>query len=255
MGRRRRLHIGTSGWHYRHWQDSFYDGLPASQWLTCYARHFSSVEVNSSFYRDTPASTLQQWLAATPADFRFTLKGHRYISHVRRLRDCREAVVRERSQYRPLQDKLVAVVWQLPSAFHADAQRLPAFCADLQQWPQVRHVIEFRHDSWFTAETAACLQHYRVAVCQSDAADWPLWDAVTSDLVYIRLHGHSRTYDSSYSSRLLAQWSDKIRRYLSDGHDVMVYFDNDAAGAAPRDAMRLRARLQQDAERAVRIST
>ena len=251
MTRRRYLHIGTSGWHYRHWQDSFYQGLPASQWLPCYSRQFNTVEVNASFYRDTPVSTQEQWITSTPADFRFTIKGHRYITHVRRLRDIGDAVLREKSTYLAMQDKLIAVVWQLPSSFHIDKTRLETFCMDLQQWPQVRHAIEFRHSSWFTQGTADCLRSYRVAVCQSDAADWPMWDAVTSDLVYIRLHGHSHTYQSSYSSRLLSIWAQKIRQYLSQDHDVMVYFDNDAAGAAPRDALR----LQQEIDTAARTST
>lgn len=246
--RRGRLHIGTSGWHYRHWKNSFYEGRPASQWLAFYARHFNSVEINASFYRDPSPSTLRQWHDTTPGDFRFTIKGHRYISHVKRLHDAGEAIAREKNLYQALRNKLAIIVWQLPVNFHINIPRLEAFCGALQAWREVRHAIEFRHDSWFGQDTMTCLQENQIAVCQSDAADWPLWDSITTDLVYIRLHGHSRTYASAYSPRLLGQWRQYISRCLHHGNDVYVYFDNDAEGAAPRDALRLQSWLAGDAD-------
>jgi uncharacterized protein YecE (DUF72 family) len=118
-------------------------------------------------------------------------------------------------------------------------ERLHQFAKALKSWPQTRHAIEFRHDSWFDDEVAACLRAHRVAVCQSDSADWPLWDAVTTDLVYVRLHGHDMTYASSYSGKELSQWSRRVRRWLKQDRDVHVYFDNDALGAAPLNAKQL----------------
>ena len=100
-------------------------------------------------------------------------------------------------------------------------------------------MIEFRHPSWFDDEVASCLNNYRIANCISDAADWPMWGLVATDLVYIRLHGHTRTYASTYRTASLKQWATKIRKWLESGKDVHVYFDNDAEGAAPRDAKRL----------------
>ena len=100
-------------------------------------------------------------------------------------------------------------------------------------------MIEFRHPTWFNNEVASCLNYYRIANCISDAADWPLWEVVTTNLVYIRLHGHTRTYASAYRIASLKQWAAKIRRWLQSGKDVHVYFDNDAEGAAPQDAKRL----------------
>ncbi len=86
---------------------------------------------------------------------------------------------------------------------------------------------------------AACLRDHRIAVCQSDAADKPLWKAVATDLVYVRLHGHEVTYASRYSGAELSAWAEKVRRWLQEGRDVHVYFDNDASGHAPHDALRL----------------
>jgi uncharacterized protein YecE (DUF72 family) len=118
-------------------------------------------------------------------------------------------------------------------------ERLHRFARALKSWPQARHAIEFRHESWYDDEVAACLRAHRVAVCQSDAADWPMWDVVTTDMVYVRLHGHDVTYASSYSDKALSQWSRCIRRWTREGRNVHVYFDNDAFGAAPLNALRL----------------
>ena len=125
-------------------------------------------------------------------------------------------------------------------------ERLQVFAKALKSWPQARHAIEFRHDSWFDNEVAACLRAHRLAICQSDAADWPLWDAVTTDMVYVRLHGHAVTYVSAYNTRELGQWARRIRRWLRQNRHVHVYFDNDALGAAPRNALELIALVRRN---------
>lgn len=230
------LFLGTSGWYYPHWRQSFYQQTSRQNWLSFYAQHFNAVEVNASFYRHLSTQTLQHWLDITPATFKFTLKGHRSITHHKRLRDAAAAIAQERSIYQQLNEKLAAVVWQCPANFQRQLTRLESFCHALVTWPEVRHAIEFRHASWFCAEVADCLHQHGIAVCLSDAADWPLWQSITTDLIYIRLHGHSRTYASAYHSKSLAHWQDKITRWLADGLTVHVYFDNDAEGAAPHDA-------------------
>jgi len=121
---------------------------------------------------------------------------------------------------------------------HRDLERLQTFADALRGWP-VRHSIEFRHASWFDDDVAACLREHAIAVCQSDAADWPLWDRVTTDVVYVRLHGHDVTYASRYSTDALRGWARKLRRWADEGRDVYVYFDNDADCHAPFDALRL----------------
>ena len=182
-----------------------------------------------------------QWRDATPPEFRFALKAHRYLTHNRKLRDPLAPIRLERDRAAGLGDKLAAVLWQLPHNFHRNLERLEGFARALRVWRKARHAIEFRHPSWFEAGVAACLRAHRIAVCQSDAADWPLWDAVTTDLVYVRLHGREQTYASSYPETALRAWARKVRRWTREGRDVHVYFDNDAYGAAPRNAMRLAA--------------
>lgn len=235
-----RIHIGTSGWAYPQWQDDFYAGVPRRDWLSHYARHFDTVEINATFYHLQRESTFAHWRDATPPAFRFAIKGNRYLTHNKKLLDPTESVALERARALGLGDKLAVVLWQMPARFGKNLARLEAFAEALAAWPEARHAVEFRDPSWFDAEVAGCLSRHRLAHCLSDAADWPLWDAVTTDLVYVRLHGHTRTYVSAYSTGALRQWAARIHDWLAGGREVHVYFDNTDAGAAVRDAGRLR---------------
>lgn len=238
------LYIGTSGWSYAHWRDCFYQGIPRKDWLRCYAERFSALEINASFYRLQSQETFRKWYQQTPADFRFALKANRYLTHNKKLLDPTQSILIEKNHAEALGEKLAAVLWQLSGNLKKDVARLQTFIEALQLWPEVRHSLEFRHPSWFGAETADCLTQANVAVCQSDAASWPVWSCVTADWVYLRLHGHVRTYASAYSDAELAVWAAHIASYLAAGKDVHVYFDNDAACAAPFNALVLRRLLQ-----------
>jgi uncharacterized protein YecE (DUF72 family) len=241
-----RAFIGISGWNYASWRDDFYRGIPRKDWLGYCAGRFDAIEVNSTFYRLQSRETFRRWRDATPAGFRFAIKGNRFLTHNKKLADPLPAIRLERDHAKGLGEKLAAVLWQLPQPFRKNMERLDRFARALRFWPLARHAIEFRHDSWFDEEVAACLHAHRIAVCQSDAADWPLWNAVTTDMVYVRLHGHSVTYASSYGTRELAQWARRIRRWLEEDRNVHVYFDNDALGAAPENALALAALLERN---------
>ena len=238
-----RLFIGTSGWSYDNWRDSFYRGLPRRAWLTHYAARFSAVEINASYYRLQRVSTYQKWAAATPDHFQFAIKANRYLPAYRRLKDPARSIALEQARAQGLGNKLAAVLWQCPPSFQMNLPRLAVFAAALVAWRDVHHAIEFRHRSWFNEAVRACLSEHGIAVCQSDAADWPMWDAVSTDFVYIRLHGHTRTYESAYRRATLARWAQRVRGWLDEGRGVHVYFDNTDAGAAVRDASRLAAML------------
>lgn len=239
-----RAYIGTSGWNYRGWKNDFYRGVPQREWLAHCARHFTGLEINSTFYRLPELATVQRWADQVPPEFGFAIKGSRYVTHVRRLKDAADSVRLLRERMQPMASRLRAVVWQLPANFRLNHERLEAFAAALEDWPEVRHAIEFRHVSWFTDAVVEQLEAAGVGICQSDAPDWPCWEAVTGPLAYCRLHGHTRTYASPYSDRLLGQWAGRVREWLTQGREVHVYFDNDAEGAAPQDALRLLKRLR-----------
>lgn len=230
------LRVGTSGWNYGPWKDRFYAGVKRQDWLRHYASRFDTVEVNASFYRAVRPSTYAVWRDATPPTFRFAIKGHRLVTHVYWLADAAEAIGRQRDSASELGDRLAAVLWQLPASVPRDVERLRAFLAVLERWPAARHVIEFRHSTWFDAETADLLAEARVASAISDADRWPRWDAVTTDLVYVRLHGRPHCYLSPYPRAEIESWAARARAWQAEGRDVYVYFDNTMEGAAAEDA-------------------
>jgi len=234
-----RVRVGLSGWTYPAWKATFYAGIKRKDWLAHASRRFDTLEVNATFYREQKPATLARWHAETPDGFVFAIKGHRYITHTLRLGDAGQAVIRQRENTAALGDKLGAVLWQLPPGLKADAARLAGFLALLAAWPEARHAIEFRHESWFTDATQRLLEDAGVANCISDAARWPCWEAVTGSLVYLRLHGRPETYVSAYGRSGLKPWQARIARWRAEGRDVLCYFDNDAEGAAFEDAAML----------------
>lgn len=235
------LWIGTSGWSYEEWKDDFYAGLPQREWLRHCSARFTALEINATFYRLQDPESLARWRDETPERFVFAMKANRYLTHYRRLSEPQASIDMERERAASLGAKLGAVLWQLPQNFQRHDARLDEFLEALsRQWP-MRHALELRHASWFSPEVAARLAAHGVAVCISDAKDWPMWEEVTADFVYVRLHGHTHTYHSGYSKRSLERWAHRVRGWMAQGRDVHVYFDNTDAGAAPRDAMALRA--------------
>jgi uncharacterized protein YecE (DUF72 family) len=240
----RRLRVGLSGWSYPGWRDGFYDGVPRRRWLAHSASHFNGLEANATFYGGQKPETYARWRDETPDGFAFAVKGHRMVTHLKRLSDPAESIARQRRSLQPLAAKLSAVLWQLPESFRRDDRRLDGLLDGLgKEWPKMRHAIEFRHPSWFADEVAGRLQGAGVATCLSDSPRWPMWDAVTGGLAYVRLHGHSRLYRSRYAKASLDAWARRVRGWLREGCEVHVYFDNDAEGHAPWDALRLKGLL------------
>jgi uncharacterized protein YecE (DUF72 family) len=239
------LYIGLSGWSYDDWKNKFYAGVARKNWLTHYAGLFNSVEINATFYGRQRDSTLEKWYAAVPDSFRFAVKAHRYVTHVKRLSVDAESIVKARAQCAPLVDKASAMLWQFPANFAKNIDRLARFASLLDEgFPDLPHCMEFRHTSWFDDEVRELLKEHGLSHVISDAADWPLWDAVTANPAYVRLHGHDETYRSAYTSAQLAEYADKVHGWLDSGLDVHVYFDNTEFGKAPDDALRFKKMLE-----------
>lgn len=239
-----RLYIGTSGWSYASWKDDFYAGVPRKRWLEYYVSHFNALEIDTTAYHMMKPQVFDSWRERTPANFSFALKGHRYVTHVKRLNPPLQSIEYQRDNAAHLGGKLRAVLWQLPPLLQKDLARLQHFRELLAIWPNVRHVIEFRHASWFDVETASLMRAAGLAACQSHAADWPLWDVVTAELVFLRLHGRPQTYVSNYGKVALRRWADRISGWLDEGREVHAYFDNDSLGYAPHNAESLTQMLQ-----------
>jgi uncharacterized protein YecE (DUF72 family) len=164
MSWRNRIHVGTSGWHYDHWQGPFYpDDLPPVDWLSYYADRFDTVEINNTFYQLPARATLERWRATGPDGFCFAVKASRYITHMKKLKDPQEPLSRLYSRIEALGDALGPVLFQLPPRWRFDLERLEAFLQALA--PDLRHVFEFRDPSWFDERTYDLLAAHDAGFC------------------------------------------------------------------------------------------
>ncbi len=236
--------VGTSGWHYSDWRGRFYPpDLKPEKWLDYYARQFSSVEINNSFYRLPSETALVKWRADTPNGFVFALKGSRLITHYRKLRSVEDVLDLFYRRVRILGDKLGPVLYQLPPSLRFDPGLLRDFLALLPS--DVKHAVEFRHDSWFNEATYASLSDGHVAFCVFHLAGMPCPRAVTAPLAYVRFHGAGGKYWGNYTSGFLDDWAQWITNLTSQGHQVFVYFNNDMDAAAVDDASALLTHLRR----------
>jgi len=242
-----RVRVGCSGFMYDHWRGVFYPGgLPKREWFRHYTGVFDTVELNVTFYRLPKRETFEGWYGRSPRGFSFSIKGSRYITHVKRLEGTEEALARFFEPALNLKEKLSVVLWQFPPGFGPGLSRLGRFLHLLREYGGVRHAFEFRHPGWIVPEVTSILREEGHALCM---ADWPgFLDELpeTADFVYIRRHGHGGRYDSCYSADELRKDAARVRRYLKKGLDVYIYFNNDAFGYAPRNATELKEMLEQE---------
>jgi uncharacterized protein YecE (DUF72 family) len=231
------VHIGTSGWNYPHWQGVFYPkDCPRRNWLEYYARHFDVLELNASFYRLPGGETFRKWRQRTPENFVWAVKMNRYVSHIRRLKNVEGAMGRFYDAVSALGEKLGPILIQLPPSLVYERSLLDSFLELLD--PSRRHAIEVRHASWMQKAFLDDLRRRNVAFCIADTAGrYPGQVAVTADFAYLRLHGSQKLYASLYTEEELRNWAGKIKDWSCE---TWVFFDNDAAGHAVRNALRLR---------------
>jgi uncharacterized protein YecE (DUF72 family) len=285
-----RIRIGISGWAYPGWRRHFYPrGLAQRRELEYAASRFGSVEINGSFYSLQRPSSFESWRDQTPDGFVFAVKGGRFITHMKKLSGVETALANFfASGVLALGPKLGPVLWQLPPVLAFEPERLAAFFdllprttsaaarlaaghdhrLDGRSWTEtdrdrpIRHALEVRHPSYRDPAFVDLLRRRDVALVVADTAGrWPDLDDVTSDFVYVRLHGAEELYVSGYTEDALDDWAARIRRWHAGearpgdhsvggawrerkrGRDVYVYFDNDAKVHAPFDAMALARRL------------
>ena len=213
-----KIYVGTSGWAYASWRPEFYPAkLSAARFLSHYAGRLNSVEVNYTFRRVASEELLRRWAQATPAEFRFAVKAHQRITHIKRLRDAAEPTAEFLASLGPLRQakKLGTVLFQLPPNFKCDVVRLREFLTGLPSW--VRAAFEFRHESWFGEEVYAALRTAGAALCLAESEELATPEVVTADFAYLRLR------KESYSTSAVAQ---KVRRLARRG-DVFVYFKHE----------------------------
>jgi uncharacterized protein YecE (DUF72 family) len=269
------IRVGISGWRYAGWRGDFYPtGLPQRAELAYAAERMTSIEINGSFYSLQRPESYRRWRAEVPADFVFAVKGGRFITHLKRLRDVETPLANFfASGMLELGPTLGPVLWQLPERLTFDRGLVDHFLSLLprttgaaarlaeqhddkvpedravtstDQDRPLRHALEFRSASFADKAAYGLMREHSVGCVVADTAGrWPKVLEVTSDFVYVRLHGDRELYASGYSPAALDEWADRCRAWAADGLDVYVYFDNDAKGHAPHDAVALLDRVCQ----------
>lgn len=236
------IHIGTSGWHYQHWRNTFYpEELASEDWLDYYTQHFHTVEINNSFYQLPEEKTLKQWRGKVPEGFSFTVKASRYITHQKKLKDPQQSLPSLLERIAILGDKLGLILFQLPPRWHCNPERLGEFLAALPE--DYRYVFEFRDRSWFNPEVYELLATHQAAFCIYDLAGELSPKEVTADFIYVRLHGPDDAYQGQYSTQTLSGWAGAFSTWTSQGKEVYCYFNNDQFGYAARDARHLQSMI------------
>ena len=268
-----RVFVGISGWSYAGWRGDFYPkGLVQRRELAYAAERMTSIEINGSFYSLQRPTSYAAWRAQTPDDFVFAVKGGRFITHMKKLAGVDTALANFfASGVLALGPKLGPLLWQLPPNLGYDEERLVGFFEQLPRTTvqaaelarghddklaedrvltetdadrPLRHALEVRHRTFDNERAVDLLRRHDIAFVVADTAGrWPVVERCSSDFMYVRLHGDTELYASGYTDQALDRWAAKIQGWLDDGQDVYVYFDNDAKGYAPHDALGLLRRL------------
>lgn len=232
------INIGTSGWHYSHWSGSFYSAsLSSEEYLDYYCQQFKTVEINNTFYQFPEKDTLENWRQIVPSGFVFSVKASRYLTHMKKLTDPEEPLETFLERVSVLADRLGPILFQLPPHWRPNLERLEQFLALLPQEHQ--YAFEFRDERWLTQAMYDLLRRYQAALCIYHLEGYLSPREVTSDMVYIRLHGPGEAYQGSYNTQDLAGWAVAISTWHRQGKQIYCYFDNDAEAAAPANATQL----------------
>jgi uncharacterized protein YecE (DUF72 family) len=238
------VRIGCSGWIYRHWRELFYPaGLAQHRWFAFYADTFETVELNTSFYHLPKPETFTKWRDQARPGFRYAVKAPRFITHMKKLKECAEPVEEFLRRARNLGPAIGPILYQLPPRWACNPQRLEEFVALLPA--DLSHVFEFREKSWITEEMLALLDSKGVSFCVHDMAEsrTPRW--ASGPVAYVRFHGGEGKYWGRYPDESLLSWTDWIVEQAAGGRDVWCYFNNDIHGHAIHDAQTLKAMVRQ----------
>ena len=237
-----RIHVGCSGWVYRHWKGGFYPaGLTQKRWFEHYASAFDTVEINASFYRVPLAMTFDGWREKAPPGFRYALKANRFMTHMKKLLDCEQPLGEFIALARRLGPTLGPILYQLPPSLHKDLPRLDDFLARLPG--DLEQVVEFRHRSWYDEEALALLDERGVGFVAHDLVGLasPRW--ASGRTAYVRFHGTGGKYRGRYSEEAMADWAQWLLEQRQAGRSAWAYFNNDIGGDAIEDARTLQRRV------------
>jgi uncharacterized protein YecE (DUF72 family) len=238
------VRIGCSGWIYKHWRGAFYPEKMAQRlWFAHYAETFQTVELNTSFYHLPKADTFTKWRDQAPPGFRYAVKAPRFITHMKKLKECAEPVNEFLTRARNLGEAIGPILYQLPPRWGCNLERLDEFIALLPR--DLTHVFEFRETSWLTPELLAVLDARGVSFCAHDMAGSRTERWAAGPIAYVRFHGGEGKYWGRYADERLLAWTDWIVAQAKGGRDVWCYFNNDIYAHAIHDALTLKSMVGQ----------
>jgi uncharacterized protein YecE (DUF72 family) len=235
------IHIGTSGWSYKHWRERFYPKeVKAKDYLSYYAGQFSVSEINTSFYHLPKSDTIENWVDTVNSRFKFCPKISRYITHMKKLNDPEQSLPSFFDVFDPFKKHLGPVLIQLPPFLAFNAEKVAVFCKALKQYKGYRFALEPRHETWLTDEAIALLTKHKIAfVIAESGGRWPYGEFVTAKDIYIRFHGPDGSYASSYPDKVLKKYAKKMLQWEEEGHRIWVFFNNDGNAYAIENARTL----------------
>ena len=272
-----KIYIGTSGWQYYHWKGKFYpENLASKDFLKFYAKHFNTVEINTSFYHFTKKETFEKWkkeiadLRRTNADLRrinadlcrtdselrrkklnidflFSVKLHRLFTHFRRLKlnkEDKKLLLETIQTYKVLNENLGPILIQLPPGLKYNLKLLKSFINAIKKIKKIKFTIEFRHKTWLNKKVYALLKKYKIAFVISDSPRWPTDYIKTANFVYVRFHGKPKLFASKYSEKELEEYINKIKKLKPK--ELYIYFNNDFEGYAIENALFVKKLLKKE---------
>jgi len=247
------FHIGTSGWSYKDWVEIFYPkNLKPTDWLSHYAKTFDCTEINSSFYRLPQQQTVINWVNKVPKEFLFCLKMSRYLTHIKRLKEPEEPLERFFTIFGPMQKQMGPVLIQLPKTVPFDydvAEHLYKLIK--KKYAMYEFAIEVRHQSWMTEESYTLMAKYNIAFVISHSGDhFPYAEVVTAKNIYFRFHGPGSLYNTRYDDATLKKYSRLFKNWLSEDHELWIFFNNDWFGYGIDNALTLRKFLEEFTQQA-----
>ncbi|MCU0287148.1 MAG: DUF72 domain-containing protein [Acidobacteria bacterium] len=242
------LHVGTSGWVYKHWVEIFYPKeMNSHEYLKFYAREFKSAEINSSFYHLPTAETFAKWKDLVPAEFIFSVKVSRFITHIKRMKNIDEPWERFYNNAAKLGEKLGPFLLQFPRTFKLKPENLERLEYFFNMTGiRNKFAFEFRDESWNNEQAYELLKKYDSAWVIADSPAFPKSETVTAKFVYIRMHGAGEKYDSHYTLDHMKTLAGNLKKYLEQDLDVYVYFNNDSHGYALDNARQVLSLMNEE---------
>jgi uncharacterized protein YecE (DUF72 family) len=237
--------IGTSGWVYKQWAGNFYPkDWPKKNEFGFYVTQFPTVEINATFYRLPTVKTVRAWHDKAPEGFVFAVKGSRYLTHIKRLKDTSRGLQKYFRRLVPLADRTGPILWQLPPTFPKTDDTLKRLDRFLSRLPkQYRHAVKFRHPSWMNEATFNVLRRHGAANVWLSSLRMPADYTITADFVYLRFHGLKDGAYHDYTAAELAPWARELAKAARRGVPAYAYFNNDLNTRAPLNAQALMEKL------------